>query len=255
MIKRLFFLNVCILLNQVYNLHAQTSVQKTTISYSCVFNVLFERGQRYIHFDSKLISDETGSVFFLTPSSNSINDEMHENEITIQADTLFRVIKDFRNENLIFGDITFDGKEKVYKDTLHVMNWEISEEKKLIDSFVCYRATTHFKGRNYTAWFCPAIPIPNGPWKLGGLPGLIIEAYEDNKDLYFLLSEIRMNYQLPVQRIQQNQNYPNYNSFIKYWKDFFEKLAGSLSAQENPDCVSCHSNSKAKAYTWEKIPF
>jgi GLPGLI family protein len=253
--KRLFFLSVYILVNHAYNLQAQTSVQKTAISYSCVFNVLFERGQRYIRFDSKLLSEETGSVFFLTPSSNSINEEIHENEIAIQADTLFRVIKDFSSDALIFGDISFDGKEKFYKDTLHVMSWFISEEKKMIDSFLCYKATTHFKGRNYTAWFCPAIPIPNGPWKLGGLPGLIVEAYEDNKDLYFLLSEIRINNQLPVQKIQQNQKYPNYNSFIQYWKDFFERLSGSLSAQENPDCVSCHSNSKAKAYTWEKIPF
>ncbi len=253
--KLIFCFSVMLIMNNLSSLQAQKSVPKTDISYSCVFNVLFERGQRYIRFDSRLLSDDAGSVFFLTKSPNSINEENPETEITIQADTIFRVIKDFMIEEMIFGDITFDGKEKLYKDTLHVMNWKISEEKKMIDSLTCIKATTHFKGRKYTAWFCPAIPIPNGPWKLGGLPGLIVEAYEDNKDLYFLLSEMQINNQFVVQRIHQNKNYPDYNSFIKYWKEFFEKLTRSLNAQENPDCVSCHTNSKAKVYTWEKIPF
>jgi len=243
------------LLNSFSPLQAQTIEKKATISYSCVFNVLFERGQRLIRFDSKLLSEDSGSVFFSTTSPVPMDDESNSTEITIQADTMFRVVKDFVKEGMIFGDLTFNGKEKFYRDTLHVMNWEIGDEKKMIDSLLCTKATTYFKGRNYTAWFCPAIPIPNGPWKLGGLPGLIIEAYEDQKDLYFLLSGIHYSNQVSVQKIQETQNYPDYNSFMKYWKNFFKKLNGSLAAQDIPGCVSCLTKTKTKVYTWEKIPF
>lgn len=47
----------------------------------------------------------------------------------------------------------------------------------------CARATTTFRGRSYTVWFTPEIPIPSGPWKLGGLPGLILKA-EDETGAY-----------------------------------------------------------------------
>jgi len=45
------------------------------------------------------------------------------------------------------------------------------------------KATTSFAGRQYIAWFTPEIPVPDGPYKFNGLPGLIIEI-ADLKDHY-----------------------------------------------------------------------
>jgi GLPGLI family protein len=59
-------------------------------------------------------------------------------------------------------------------------NWEISDEVKKIQGYTCYKATCHHRGRHYTAWFTPEIPIPEGPYKFKGLPGLILEI-EDNR--------------------------------------------------------------------------
>jgi len=251
---KVFVLNLLFSLIVAFSLKAQTTVQKARFSYTCVFNILFDRGQRFVSFNSMLFSDDFGSSFYLVPSASSKEIESNATEITIQADTLFRVIKDFVHEGMIFGDITFNGREKLYRDTLHAMKWALHDEKKLIDSLLCFKATTSYKGRNYTAWYCPTLPVPNGPWKLGGLPGLIIEAYEEQKDLYFLLSGIQYNDQLNVQKIHQYQDYPDYSSFLKYWKNFFDRINGSMAAQDNPGCVSCLSQTKTKIYTWEKIP-
>jgi GLPGLI family protein len=252
--SKLLLFSILFLQNGFFYLHAQVNEQKAAITYDCVFNVLFERGQRFVRFNAMLFSADSGSGFFLNPTSGADDTESNGTEITIQADTLFRVVKDFFHDDMIFGDITFNGKEKLYRDTLHAMHWALTKERKMIDSLECFKATTTYKGRGYTAWYCPSIPIPNGPWKLGGLPGLIIEVYEDQKDLYFLLSGIRYAEHLPVPKIQE-QLYPDYNSFIKYWKNFFEMINGSMAAQDNPGCISCLSQSKAKVYTWEKIPF
>lgn len=56
-----------------------------------------------------------------------------------------------------------------------VMNWKITKESQKILGYICYKATTKFRGRDYVAWFTPDIPYNYGPWKLGGLPGLILK--------------------------------------------------------------------------------
>jgi GLPGLI family protein len=66
-----------------------------------------------------------------------------------------------------------------------VMNWKISNDTLNISGLACQKATTEFKGRNYTAWFCPDLPFSSGPWKLNGLPGLIVEAYDTDKEVVF----------------------------------------------------------------------
>lgn len=70
-------------------------------------------------------------------------------------------------------------------DNFPQLDWMITEESKEIGGYLCQKATTKFKGRNYEAWFCPEIPIPYGPWKLHGLPGLILAARDHKGEVIF----------------------------------------------------------------------
>lgn len=63
--------------------------------------------------------------------------------------------------------------------------WEILEDQKDIGGYLCQKATTNFKGRAYEVWFTTELPFPFGPWKLHGLPGLILEAQDDKGDVKF----------------------------------------------------------------------
>jgi GLPGLI family protein len=65
------------------------------------------------------------------------------------------------------------------------IKWKISSDISTISNLHCQKATTHFKGRDYTAWFCPDLPYRSGPWKLNGLPGLIVEAHDVKNDVIF----------------------------------------------------------------------
>lgn len=65
------------------------------------------------------------------------------------------------------------------------IDWKIAQDTKDIHGLTCQKATTFFRGRNYTAWFCSQLPYNNGPWKLGGLPGLIVEAEDEKKEVVF----------------------------------------------------------------------
>lgn len=66
----------------------------------------------------------------------------------------------------------------VYTEPLGEIQWEISDSTKSVLSYDCIKATANYHGRNWTAWFAPDIPLQEGPWKLTGLPGLILEASE-----------------------------------------------------------------------------
>lgn len=69
----------------------------------------------------------------------------------------------------------------IYEDNVLSPKWEIKNENKTILGYKCQKAETNYRGRNWIVWFTPEIPISDGPWKLYGLPGLILQA-EDKKD-------------------------------------------------------------------------
>jgi GLPGLI family protein len=79
------------------------------------------------------------------------------------------------------------------KDNFEKPNWVIQKDKKKIDRFNCQKATTFFRSRSYTAWFCEDLPSSAGPWKLWGLPGLILEAISDDGEVSFLFDEYHSN--------------------------------------------------------------
>ena len=65
------------------------------------------------------------------------------------------------------------------------IGWKFEKETKKIGSYTCNKASAIFRSRDYTVWYTTAIPIPYGPWKLNGLPGLALEAYDSEYKIYF----------------------------------------------------------------------
>lgn len=74
------------------------------------------------------------------------------------------------------------------EETNPQINWKIANDTMSFSGINCQKATAQFKGRNWIAWFAPDLPFQSGPWKLNGLPGLIIEAYDDKKEVQFLFA-------------------------------------------------------------------
>ena len=70
-----------------------------------------------------------------------------------------------------------------YDDEVRSLQWEISNDTCRILNYFCQKANAHFRGRDWTVWFTSEIPLNTGPWKLGGLPGLILKA-ADSKNHY-----------------------------------------------------------------------
>lgn len=70
-----------------------------------------------------------------------------------------------------------------YKEPYPTQAWTIEAEQTTLLGHVCQKVTTRWRGRTFTAWFAADIPVQAGPWKFGGLPGLILKV-EDADSLY-----------------------------------------------------------------------
>lgn len=67
-----------------------------------------------------------------------------------------------------------------YTEPLSEMQWTIMEDSTAsILGYECVMAESDYHGRHWKAWFTSEIPMPFGPWKLHGLPGLILKAEAD----------------------------------------------------------------------------
>jgi GLPGLI family protein len=70
-----------------------------------------------------------------------------------------------------------------YTEQWPLMKWTLTSETLTILGHRCQKATCHFRGRDFVAWFAADVPIKGGPWKFGGLPGCILKVY-DTQHLY-----------------------------------------------------------------------
>lgn len=116
---------------------------------------------------------------------------------------------------------------------LPVIKWKIENETKRIDTFTCQKAVGVFGGRTYTAWFTTQLPFKGGPWKLNGLPGVILEAKDSKNEVVFAFKDISKGE--PDQTIYSPSDRPirvDEKTFARarqmYWDDPAGVLAGQM---------------------------
>ncbi|MBQ9288312.1 MAG: GLPGLI family protein [Bacteroidaceae bacterium] len=73
----------------------------------------------------------------------------------------------------------------VYTQDFPDFQWEIlPDSTQTILEHPCMMAVGNYAGRTWKVWFTVEIPVSDGPWKLCGLPGLILKA-EDKRGEFF----------------------------------------------------------------------
>jgi len=70
------------------------------------------------------------------------------------------------------------------------MDWKILPDREKIGTYDCQKAVLDFGGRKWTAWFTDEIPIPDGPYKFHGLPGLIVKIEDQSNSHKFELIQV-----------------------------------------------------------------
>lgn len=116
-----------------------------------------------------------------TPGAS--NDVIKEFTTAYQkADKYFepKVITDLSdNELTVYCDMAPDHYR--YTQKLPLIDWNLSDDTETVCGYLCHKATGNYGGREWTVWYADEIPVPFGPWKLSGLPGLVLKAIDSTQ--------------------------------------------------------------------------
>lgn len=101
-------------------------------------------------------------------------------------------------QNIIYEQFELDNQLYLIKQE-NIPNWELTNETKIIDNYLCYKATTYeviirdgkIIKAPIMAWYCPEIPFRFGPKNYHGLPGLILELHD--RICIFNVSDFNLN--------------------------------------------------------------
>ncbi len=119
--------------------------------------------------------------------------EISDGEKIIEYENNYNtIINTDLKSNTLFSKVKLGEEFFLVKENLTKIKWKIHE--KSIDTILgykCFKATGNFRGRIYTAWFTKDIPTKFGPWKLNGLPGLILEAKDHLNQVEFIVHKIK----------------------------------------------------------------
>ncbi len=69
------------------------------------------------------------------------------------------------------------------------ITWKLSDDTLTVCGYLCQQATATYRGVEWRVWYTEEIPSSAGPWRLRGLPGLIVEA--ESEAHTFCLTELQ----------------------------------------------------------------
>lgn len=123
-----------------------------------------------------------------------------------------------------------------YTEPWPSMQWTLKDEKQTICGYQCQKAICHWRGRDYVAWFTSAIPLKSGPWKFGGLPGLIMKIY-DTKHLYTWETVSVENGSFPIYQLDEHRFKDSERKKVlkmqRDWNMKYRELAGVMRVGSN----------------------
>lgn len=85
-----------------------------------------------------------------------------------------------------------------YDEEMPAFDWELTDSVTEVLGYECRSARCSFRGREWTVFYAEDIPLADGPWKLHGLPGLIMKASDEKGHYTFECIGIKSKADRPI---------------------------------------------------------
>lgn len=133
----------------------------------------------------KAVADSLARIYMKSALDNPVNGRVVINTSSIPSAKFRPEVYKNENSELIInneiGRFTFD-----YKAPQTII-WKLQDDEKQIESYLCKKAEGVYNGRKYTVWYTNSLSIPEGPYVFKGLPGLVLEAYDEKQYFNFTM--------------------------------------------------------------------
>ena len=117
----------------------------------------------------------------------------------------------------------------IFEDQLAKIEWTIENEFDEHMGFKTQKAITSYGGRDYEAWFAEEIPINDGPYIFGNLPGLIVKLKDTRNHYNFKLTKVE-NKSVNVDYVTHRKTITSTKSqFHKAQHDFNANVVGRMA--------------------------
>lgn len=120
----------------------------------------------------------------------------------------------------------------LYTEPLPDCGWELADGERTILGYVCRRAACTFRGRSYEAWYAPEIAVSCGPWKFGGLPGLILAIRDDAGVLDLEATGVEQRVE-PIRMTDRNYLKTNRKKYLDLKQKAMTDPVGYLTGNSN----------------------
>jgi GLPGLI family protein len=100
----------------------------------------------------------------------------------------FQIEKNFQDSLFYYHEVTLAKFKCQYDGT--AISYQLVKQDSSIAGYTCSKATASLGGRNFVLWYTKEIPIPDGPYKFAGLPGLVLLAYDTEREHIFSVLSI-----------------------------------------------------------------
>lgn len=141
-----------------------------------------------LSYEGKLLISEKNSQYSVSYESFTI--EENGRELEFHGKNYMLNYKYLTKE---FTELRFLDKYEVKANWLNKQEWEILDETKTILGYTVRKAQIKLDNQMMYAWFTNEIPVPSGPYKNTGLPGLILEIYYSKQNTTCVATHIKFN--------------------------------------------------------------
>lgn len=158
----------------------------------------------------------------------------------------YSIFKNYPKKGVLTFNSTVKSDENYQVVDKFLFKWVLVPKRDtVILGYTCKMATTVFRGRTYTAWYTPKIPISDGPYKFAGLPGLILQVGSNDKQHLFKLSQAQI-YKKPIPIIYKSESYKTVSpeGYIRAIKAINDEFYNRV--QSDDKFMNLNSESRAK---------
>lgn len=190
-----YYLLFCLLCCTIY----RTQAQKLHVEYEYIPSAIATfREQVYVVDAVKTAILDSLPITPTADNTENEGDEISSDfSMILNTGTNYRRIVIQKNgHNNLVETRSLEGKNYLVMDKFPDIKWNTNyTETDTLGKYMCHKATAHYRGTTLVAYYTNDIPVPAGPYKFGGLPGLIVMLYNESANPnYWMLKTVAYPY-------------------------------------------------------------